>query len=395
MGSGRRFAEDPFELPNGKKVGFSFKERGNIYRVVFRHPTEDKYVEISTGCTTKADANSEAARLILNSYGYNKGKDPRKVTWAEALAELQKLPTIRFNTFEGFRTAINNFRQTITSSKGPGDVTIADAEKFKLQFAATPWKRSKATDAKLRVRSKTTVHTNLRMLKILWNQQFKALGFVGRVNPWEGIKLPKLPKTAVHIPSEQEVEDFFIWIEKRYPGWELIRLFFEVKALSGCRLMDLCSAKSAKLDVKAKTLTIPPEDDKTDQERVIPLPEDIAATLDRIKGPTFLWEQYVKDARQYRWGTKNRDQFTPQLLSTVVKNISVEYRKQTGNRIRSHDFRRRAITLFAKATGSADAVKQTFNLDAQTARRYYLAAESLDARDMLAKMADVLRPKKG
>jgi integrase len=394
MGSGRRFAEEPFELPNGRKIGFSFKERGNIYRVVFRHPTEDKYVEVSTGCTSRADAYSEAARILLTHYGYNKGKDPRKVTWDEALTELAKLPTFRAKTFAGFRTAINNYRQVIPSSRGPGDVTIADAEKFKLQFAATPWKKSMAHDAKLRVRSKTTVHTNLRMLKILWNQQFKALGFVARQNPWDEIKLPKLPKTAIRIPSEQEVDDYFNWIEKRYPGWELIRLFFELKALSGCRLMDLCSAKSANLDIKAKTLTIPPEDDKTDQERVIPLPEDIASALDRIKGPIFLWEQYVEDAKQYRWGTKNRDQFTPQLLSTVVKNISVEYRKETGNRIRSHDFRRRAITLFAKTTGSADAVKQTFNLDAQTARRYYLAAESLDARDVLAKMADVLRPKK-
>jgi len=61
--------------------------------------------------------------------------------------------------------------------------------------------------------------------------------------------------------------------------------------------------------------------------------------------------------------------------------------------VKSHDFRRRAITLFAKATGSADAVQQTFNLNPATARKYYVASESLNARDALAKMADVLRPK--
>ncbi len=43
----------------------------------------------------------------------------------------------------------------------------------------------------------------------------------------------------------------------------------------------------------------------------------------------------------------------------------------------------------------ADATRQTFNLDSRTARKYYLDSETLDGRKLLAKMADVLRPKKG
>ena len=393
MAKGRKFAEDPFELPNGEKVGFSFKVRNRVFRVVFRHPSEDKYVELSTGCTTKADAYSEAARLILTSYGYNQGKDPRNITWDAAAAELVKLPTLRPKTLEGLLTAITNFRRMIPASKGPHDVTVTNAEQFHFKFSTTPYAKSAAEGAKTYVRSKTTVHTNVRMMKILWNQHFRQMGFVGRTNPWDEVAIGKLPKTSVSIPSEQTVTRYFKWIGERYPEWELIRLFFDVKALSGCRLMDLCKAKSRNLDVKGMTLTIPPEDDKTATERVVPLPLDTVTALDRLKGKEWLWEQYAADAKKWRWGTKSPDLFTPGLLANGVKNIAREFTKATGLKVKSHDFRRRAITLFAKATGSADAVQQTFNLNPATARKYYVASESLNARDVLAKMADVLRPK--
>jgi integrase len=393
VGKGRKFAEDPFELPNGQKVGFSFKVRNRVFNVVFRHPSEDKYIQLSTGCTTKADAYSEAARLILTSYGYNKGKDPRKVTWEEAVAALVKLPTLRHKTLEGLLTAITNFRRLIPTSKGPHDVTVTNADQFHFKFSNTSYSKSPVEGAKTYIRSKTTVHTNIRMMKILWNQQFRQMGFVGRNNPWDEVDVGKIPKTSVSIPTEQTVSQFFKWIGERYPEWELIRLFFDVKALSGCRLMDLCKAKSCNLDAKGMTLTIPPEDDKTATERVVPLPLDTVTALNRLKGKTWLWEQYPADAKKWRWGTKSRDEFTPQRLANGVKNIAREFTKATNLKVKSHDFRRRAITLFAKATGSADAVQQTFNLNPATARKYYVASESLNARDVLAKMADILRPK--
>ena len=157
--------------------------------------------------------------------------------------------------------------------------------------------------------------------------------------------------------------------------------------------MDLCKAKSCNLDTHGVTLTIPPEDDTTATERLIPLPLDTVTALDRIKGKERLWEQYAADAKKWRWGTKSPDLFTPGLLANGVENIAREFTKATGLKVTSHDFRHRAITLFAKATGSADAVQQTFNLNPATARMYYVASESLNARDVPAKMADVQRLK--
>ena len=61
-------------------------------------------------------AYCEAARLVLTSYGYNKGKDPRKVIWEEAAAELPKLLTLRLKTPEGLLTSITNFRRLIPVS---------------------------------------------------------------------------------------------------------------------------------------------------------------------------------------------------------------------------------------------------------------------------------------
>jgi integrase len=196
------------------------------------------------------------------------------------------------------------------------------------------------------------VENALRRLSGLWGH-LKRLGYT-KGNPWEDIPRPTVPKKTPVIPTDDDVARFFAWLETTLPGWALPRLFVEVKALSGCRLNDLCQARSAQLDPAALTLAILAEQDKTHRERVIPLPEDLVRELVAIQGPTYLWERYNADARTYRHGTKSRDEFSPAYFYNAMKGLFRAYAK-AGGKLRSHGLRKRAITLTTLATQSVDA----------------------------------------
>src|SRR5207249_3953004 len=116
-------------------------------------------------------------------------------------------------------------------------------------------------------------------LSIVWSH-LRDLGLVTD-NPWTNVKRPRLPKRKPVIPTEDAVSTLFGWIDQRFPGWELARLFVELKSISGCRLNDLCQFRSEQL--KGDNLTITPDQDKTHRERTIPLPPDLAARLHALK----------------------------------------------------------------------------------------------------------------
>lgn len=387
-----RIAKFHFILSNHTRVGYSLKQRGNIYRVQFPDPDEQrKYREVSTGCRSESDAHIEAAKIVLKAYAPHLPPDPKRVTWEDALAEFPKATSLRDRSLEVYTSTLRIFRSFV-ESKGPSDVTVEIAKRFRRQYATSGFKRSQKEDATEYPRSAKTVENALRRLSGLWSH-LKEMGFA-TANPWEDIPRPTVPKKAPVIPSEDDVAQFFTWLDTKFPGWELPRLFVEVKALSGCRLNDLCQVLSCQLDPRAKTLTIRPEQDKTHRERVIPLPEDLVKRLVAIKGPTYLWERYNHDAKTYRQGTKSRDEFSPAYFYNAMKSLFRDFGK-TGGKLRSHGLRKRAITLTTLATQSVDATAQAIGIDAQTARKYYLDAQkAFSGSELLKQMADVLRLKK-
>jgi integrase len=204
-----------------------------------------------------------------------------------------------------------------------------------------------------------------------------------KTNPFREVSYPSLPKKLPSIPSEESVQTFFAWLQTRYPGWTLIRLYCEVKALSGCRTWDLCSVKSGQL--RGGNLFSTAETDKTNRERLIPLPQDLAQALDRIKGPTYLWERYTQDARTYRPGPGNRQTFAPEHLYHAITKIFGEFgQAHPEHRFSPHALRRRAITLTAAATQSVDLTAQAMHIDPQTARKYYLDSQrAFDGQEVL------------
>src|SRR5476649_2193964 len=91
------------------------------------------------------------------------------------------------------------------------------------------------------------------------------------------------------------IEHFYTWIAERFGDWPFPKLFLSVKAHTGCRLMDLCSLKSAQL-VPGR-LVFPANLTKGRKERAVPMPDDLAATLSTFKGKAWLWENYLPGLR--------------------------------------------------------------------------------------------------
>jgi integrase len=200
------------------------------------------------------------------------------------------------------------------------------------------------------------VSNQIANCSIVWNH-FNDFGFVSG-NPWENVKRPKLAKKAPTIPGDEKIGNLFRWFEEKYPGWELIKLFVRTKILTECRLADLCQVKSHQL--AGNVPTILPDQDKTHRERRIPLPSDVVESLHRLKGPTYLWERYTADARTYRPSKHNRGAFQPSTFYHAVKSVFRTFnRTHPESKIKTHDLRKRLITLAVLSGASVDEAAHT------------------------------------
>jgi len=386
-----------FVLPDNRRVGYSLSWRGKYISVQFPDPAAPpgsyKHLKIGTGCTTENDAHTEAAKIVLKVYAPSLPVDPKKITWDKAVSELQSSP-LRPDTLSTYQTAINNLRAVMEQTKGPNDITPELAKKFARLFAAQTFKRSKQSDAKEYRRSPQTVWNAVANLAIIWSH-FADLGFVTG-NPWKEVKRPKLPKRQPKAPDEELIGKFLAWFDGRFPGWETVRLFLEVKMLTGRRLLDLSQLRSDQLDPKGQTIRITADQDKTHRELVFPIPPDVFARLWAIRGKTYLWERYAEDTATYRPGRRReKGEFRPSLIYNGIDWIFDEWnRTHPDTPVRSHDLRKRAITLTTMATGNVDKTAHALGIDPQTARRYYLDAQkAFDGAELMRRMADVLRPK--
>jgi integrase len=394
-----RHGKYPFTLADGRTIRGNFTIRGKWFKASFPDPTRPgKYVEAATGIEVPkgfkddkdppADWFRETAKIIAERYSTTAG--PGSATWDNVIEEL-KAENLREKALEPYLSAIRMFRKSVSERIGPCDVTIEIAKAFTQQYQQKGFTRSNAPDATEYPRQPKTVENMVRRMSGIWN---KITPKLVTSNPWEQVKRPTVPITVPEVPSEETVNGFFAWLLARYPKWELLRCFIEVKSVTGCRLNDLCQVKASQFNRKAATLTILPDQDKTHRERVVPLDDDLAARLARVAGSVYLWEKYLDDAKVYRpnWKTKRRQEFTPRFLYNSIQGVFREW-EPDGDSIRSHGLRKRAITLGSIATGNVDATAQAFGLNPMTARKYYLDAKrAFDGTELLKKMASVLKP---
>ncbi len=306
----------------------------------------------------------------------------------------------RPRTAKAYLETLTRLCELFPLAKGPADITHRMAGDFKTKYANGRFKKKRkikeGQKVKTYARRPETLDSRLRMLKASFSW-FKTLRLVSE-NPFEDVTLPELDRREVKYVRQEDVGQFFEWLELRYPGWTMPKLFFSVKALTGCRLEDACSLRSNQL--QDGRLVFPADQTKNRSERYAILPPDLYAELMKYKGRTYLWERYPGEliaANQAKGYPVHRQkpEFTSQRLYLWVLQLMGYYHKATGRHLRSHDFRRAAFTRAAEKDIHPKRAAVAFDVTPETMLRYYTATEKKKTADeVLAGLVEDLLPKR-
>lgn len=392
-------------LANGERVRYALVDRPeaetSAYYVRFRGP-DGKRVYRSTGQSKKPNAIEAVARVILEAYQQNT-PPLDSVPWVEAeqqLAEAMQADGKRKTTIKGYIETLHKLVKLFPSAKGPSDVTDRMAADFKTKYARGRFVRKRVLEegetAPEFVRQPKSLDSRLRTLKAVF-AWFKNLHLV-EANPFEKVEQPELDRREVKYVREEDITHFFGWLEAAYPSWRMPGLFFTIKALTGCRLDDLCSLRSTQL--QDGRIVFPADGTKNRSERYAVLPPDIYAELDAYKGDTWLWERYpaeLKAAIVEKGFPSHRlnPEFAPRRLYSWIVALMQDYQKKTGRDLSSHDFRRAAFTRAAEEDIHPKRAAAAFDVTPETMMRYYTATEKKQTSDeVLGGLAARLRPKR-
>ncbi len=389
-------------LPTGERVRYTVLQRPDtsVYQVRFKSAHGGR-TERSTGRVRKAEAIEEAHRIILEEFG-QVAEPTESTTWEVAFTKLKEAMEAdgkRPRTVSEYLKSLKRLPAIFSATKGPSDFTAPMADEFKTSYAKGTTIRKKnlkkGEKAKAHKRKPETLDSQLRMLKAAFGRLVKLR--LVQANPFEKVTFPELDRREVKFVRQEDVGHFFDWLEKRYPEWAMPRLFFSVKATTGCRLDDVCSLRAEQL--QDGRLVFPADVTKNRSERYAILPSEIYAELDAYKGETYLWERYPAELiaanRDKGYPThRQKADFTPNRLYLWVLQLMGYYHKDTGHTLRSHDFRRAAFTRAAEKDIHPKRAAVAFDVTAETMLRYYTATEKKKtADDVLSGLAGDLLPK--
>jgi integrase len=377
---------------NAFTVGYFSTTRNGLLGVRFHGPSGNRLEKMTKCKRLDATYKIEAARIIAKAYAETY-PDAQKVRWDDALKVIA--PDLRPDTHIAYTKAVRILRETLeehdVKPTGPAQVTAETAAQFAKLWLSGTYKRSKASDAKEYKRKPTTLAFYLRQLSAVW-AQWQPLGYV-KENVWKDVRKPKLDKVVKHVPTEDEAGNFFDWVKARYPQWERLHAFLDLKAFSACRTQDICQLRSDQL--KDGRVVWSPEQVKQREGRAVLLPADLYESLVKLAGPVYLWELFVEDMARFRKSKNVKiKEFNPKTIAHVVGNIFREYNETnpTLPRLSPHALRRRGITLTVAATQSIDAASQAIGVTSATIKAAYLNAErAFQADAVYSKLAGTLR----
>src|SRR5947208_1578605 len=129
----------------------------------------------------------------------------------------------------------------------PADIGERHAGDFKKKYANGKFTRKRKLKegeaAPAYARKGKSLDSRLRTLKAVF-EHFRTMSPpLVDANPFAGVELPKLDRVVKYV-TRDDVTGFFDWLEERFPGWAMPKLFFRVKAITACRLDDLCSLRA-------------------------------------------------------------------------------------------------------------------------------------------------------
>jgi integrase len=332
-------------VAHGRHVGYSLKKRGHdpCYYVYFRG-TDGRRLERDTQRTAMVRAKESAHAIIEAEYAPSSDRLP-VVSWDEATRLLEEKAAAdgrRGPTVDYYRKLIRRICKFYSVTTGPADISPGMAEGWKKAFSAKATRRKKLP-------SPHTVVSLIKGFHSLWETWFVEELGICPDNPWKDVALPKTDKAEVRVIGDDTLEHFLGWLDERFSGWELPRLFIETKAVTGGRLMDLCGVESSQL--RDGRLHFRAEQTEGRKARSLPLPAELYARLEAIKGPKYLWESYpagIKAAVKKLGCPTHRikDDFVPRRLYHWIETLFIDYGEAYPDRphIHSHQLRKRAFT---------------------------------------------------
>lgn len=352
-------------LDDGRRVKFSLqkRERDPNYFACFTGPT-GKRLQRTTSETSQRLAKDSAAVVIRETYNPVPLK-PRP-TWEMAVQKLRLHANgaqLRKGTVDQYVFAVRAL-QDWSKVECPTDVTPEMAERFKVA----------RIEQGLRPR---TVAGNLDNLRIVYGHWWKETCRIVNDNPFENVKPPKEDKQPPRVVSDDEFQKFIDWLKARWPEFRLPILLLEVKARIGCRIGELCAAKTGSLAEGRIGFT--PESTKGRKERLCRLPETMFEELKALAGKQFVFESFADGLRAVhrRQGHKHSaslvGDFTTEGLKKWIQHQLTMYRKATGaTKFKLHNLRGTAMSRARMAGVQIDEASIAFGCNPHTMRQHYL-----------------------
>jgi integrase len=387
-------------LSSGQRVRYAFVQRpgSDVHFVRFRS-ADGRRLEKSTGARKKPAAIDVAHRLILEEYG-QVAPSSETIAWEAAKQKLRAAMDAdgkRPRTIGGYVETLDKLITMFPAARGPSDITDRMAADFKTKYASgrfTRKKKAEATQEDTQARKAKSLDSRIRTLKAVfaWFLQLKLVN----ENPFEKVAPPELDRHEVKYVKQEDLGAFFRWLMERFPGWRMPVMFFSVKALTACRLQDICELRSGQL--QDGRLIFAADITKNRSERYAVLPPDLYAELQAYKGDTYLWERYpaeLKAANKKNSVPTHRqsDEFSTTRLYMWVVQLMGKYQEATGTHLSSHDFRKAAFTRAAEEDIHPKRAAVAFDVTAETMMKYYTAAEKKQTADeVLSGLASKLLP---
>ena len=368
-------------LADGRRIKYSLKrrpERDPYYLVVFRG-TDGSRKERSTQERSEKRARDAAAAIVRDEYAIRKAH-VESIPWEKVISTMIRHMNgnkLRPRTVEDYELALDNLRAVFPQTKGPDEIDEKMAEQYKL----------------LRVEeglSAYTVAGNINKLGVIWRKWLiKKCGILTH-NPWEGIEQPKTDKPKPRILTIEEEERFFNWLTERWGDWRLPFVLLQVKAAIGCRILELCSAKSA--DLREGRLSFESETCKGRKERQSKLPAELYEELQALAGPIYLWERFPEQLRVVYIARKESHHavatkdFDPKRLKRWVQKEKEEYllAHKGDPKVRHfklHNLRGTAMSRAKQAGATYDQASIAFGCHPETMRKHYLQLDETAIAD--------------
>ena len=348
------------------------------WTVRFRGP-DGRRLERSTGKTKRGDAVDVAPAVILKAYKpEGEATSTAFMRWDEAIRLMKKemaASGLRPGTVEDYCTCLQTVRNAFVSGVlGPNDVTERHAGEY--------------VERRMRAARAVTVRGNIVKLRALWTKWFiDRLGVCG-ANPWDGVDLPKVDKKDPRVLTDAEELKFLNWLTKKFAGWRLPVLWFQVKGFVGSRSFDITALRTEQL--RDGRVVFPAETTKGRKDRPALLPAALFKELQAVAGPTYVFETFHRGLREcyklngLRCGNYVCKEFSPRRMIRWLQNVVGLFRKLHPEvpYFKPHNWRGTAITRALELTnGNIDAVAIAFDCNPDTIRKYYAGLNKKQVAD--------------